>query len=132
MVLPEDKDVTLLIAEDVRQEIGNKLSINGWFTGDDIVFDRSGFGPGAVPGMPSLAIIFVVKSGSGKFPNKIQVTMPSGTVTLQAKGNDFNMNAGIPGAAIFKFAPFAASETGDYTVEWSLPGRSFRRSFKVR
>lgn len=77
--LPDNSSSIFLLCEDVRQEVGNKLSFMGVFPNNDIVIPK-----GAPQIIPSLACVLVARGGSGSLATQLTVVDPDG----------FNMAAG--------------------------------------
>src|SRR5258708_18312707 len=72
-VLPTDDQVTLYVADDVRQELNNKITLSGFYTGNSL--NVKDIGPNII--MPlSFLVLFTVGEGAFKF--KLAFRNPAG------------------------------------------------------
>lgn len=67
-VFPTDSRVQMLICDTARQEIGGKITLLGFFGGEDIRIESGGF-----PAQFPLAFVFVLKDGVGDFKSEIEL-----------------------------------------------------------
>src|SRR6266567_67544 len=125
--LPTREQVIFVPCDDVRQEIGNKFSFMGVYTGFDILF------PKEVPQeiIFPIALVFWLTAGEGRFRYSIKVYDPNGaevvnnpTETLDKKTNEAAMLA-------VKIAIKMIS-LGKYRIVLDLDGTQFERSLNIR
>lgn len=111
------KNVYFLLADDVREEKNNKVSIIGAFTGDDILVHD----PQPGKAIPSLALLVIFKNGEGEFDIEMDVLSPSSKKL--GKGVEFpgiQMKAGINHSLLIKFPNFVVPEFGVYKFRFSF------------
>lgn len=128
--LPTKRDVRLILAEDVRHELMGKASLQGFLPGDEFLV-----GGNPPPGTPpevafvvaSLAFLFVVRGGEGKFDGRYRAIAPDKKTVV------FDVPAGKPlekiadKAAVFGTVakPFIGPAFGIYTVQLVLDKAKF-------
>ena len=121
---PNDSDVWLLLADDVRQEMGNKVSILGYFAGDDILIE------GSTTILGSLAILFVIKNADGEMQFSAKITPPSGADIATIPPTLIKLEPHKPFVQIIKFLGYPVT-LGTYKVDVSFDNNTYRRSFVV-
>jgi hypothetical protein len=126
VIYPNDADVILLLCEDARLEIGNKITIIGWYVGGDILIPQ----PNPQPVLQSLCLIFHIRSGDGEFSVSTKVIDPNGTTIVETQVSKISINRGSATAQILKLVPFS-SLYGRYNVELYLEEKAYRRQFAV-
>jgi hypothetical protein len=125
--IPKDDDVTFLICELARQDLGEKLSLLGIFVGSEIKIDGTGGVP-TVP-MPAIALVFLVDGGDGVFDSAIEVIGPDGSA-LGKLPMKVQLKNGYRGAVVAQLYGFPLSG-GTFTARLDLEGTKFERTFRV-
>ena len=86
---PLPKRVQFLLAESVREEVGGKLTLLGYFTGNDIIMHNPM--PATIPkgakgiALSNLTILATFFGGSGTYNAEVAVYDPSGKSMLQPR-----------------------------------------------
>lgn len=119
---------TVLLCEDIRQEVGNKFTVLGLFAGNVIEF------PPEAPVLVqlNLTIVILVHDGEGTFSGTFQLTGPAGLVGTavqipsQTKVQDATM------VLIFAFKPTPPIAFGEFRADLSLSGVTYSHAFQVR
>lgn len=125
--LPTKEKLNFVLCEDIRQEVGNKLTFLGVYAGGDIIFK-----PGAAHVLSSLAFFFGFRDGSGEFLGRFRVVAPDNATMIESdtgklvKAPDHGMNffAAVRG---FEFRVL-----GTYRAILSLDGTDYDVPFDVR
>jgi hypothetical protein len=120
--LPRPDEVTLLISEDVRPDLGNKISLLGFFMGGDIGFQK---GTPLPVILSSVTFIFWVKGGEGTFSQTVKLLKPDDSVFFESTPNQFEKKPNQAAALILKLAPFNIPVIGDYKVIMTLDGTGY-------
>lgn len=122
--------VRFLLCEDIRQELGNKLSILGLFVGDDIVI--KGEKEGQV--IPSLAILAIFSGGVGEFQVSTKLYRHSRSEPiLDLSKYQIIEKKGENITSAIKVAPFKIEEFGEYTAVWNFNGeKEYKYTFKIK
>lgn len=125
---PRESDTTFIVCDDVRSEVGDKISILGFFPADITV--ESADPRGAIP---SLGFVFVAPKGHGLLGDR--------TFHFRVRGPDGNVVAtmdGVPEFAdgkattlCFLYKPFVLGGFGDYLAELEFPSRTYRHEFNI-
>ncbi|HVK53761.1 MAG TPA: hypothetical protein VM532_01910 [Burkholderiales bacterium] len=123
-------NVFFLVAEDVRHEIGHKISIAGLFSGNDINVHVEPENPG-VPVLPKLTIIGFVRDGAGKFAGKVRVLTPAGNDLISVHPVEFEKIEGQDAIIFIPIAPFVMTEFGKYEVSVMLDEKVYTHFFSV-
>lgn len=132
--VPSKRGVRFILAEDVRQEDGGKFSLLGVFPGEKIFV-----GGTPVPGMPpnvafvlaSLAFVFIVTEGDGRFDGRFIVTAPDGkTAVSNTTFSDIEIHGQI-GTLGSAAKPFIGPSFGTYTVQLEIGSAKFKFRFDV-
>jgi hypothetical protein len=128
-VLPNNDEVFLILCEDARQEIDNKLSLSGIFIGHIIVVPKGT----TISNLNLLFAWFVRGSSQGQFTVGLEIEGPPGFNTV---------NAGQPGLAtklrddgavlVIGFKPLNGTINGTYKANLLLDGRKYQETFTVR
>jgi hypothetical protein len=128
--LPNKRDVLFILAEDIRQELMGKASLQGFLPGDEFLVAGNpppGAPPNVVFAVPSLAFIFVIRGGEGKFDGRYRAIAPDKKTVI------FDQPAGQPlekiadKATVFGTVakPFIGPAFGIYTVQLVLDKTKF-------
>jgi hypothetical protein len=131
---PRNRFPTFVLCEDVRQEVGGKLSYTGVYAAYSINIDPQrpkDAPPGAIPAMPSLCCILTIFSEAGEFPCSARVLGPSNN-TL----GDFSLGVAIipvpqPHVIALKAQPFLLPTLGTYTVRFFVGKNEYEFYFDV-
>ncbi len=121
-----------ILADDVRQETGSKISIIGAYTGNDITVTPTQQLPtGQSIGFP-LTVLYVFEGVEGEHEARLNIFDPLG----KAVGNGvlkFNPGKVSTVNAIFKLPNFVVSESGQYTAKLSFGDQKpYEFKFKVK
>ena len=128
--LPTKRDVKFLLAEDVRQEILGKVSLQGLMPGDEFLVGGKpppGVGANVAFVIPSLAFVFVVTgSGEGKFNGRFKIIAPDKKTIIEIPA-DKPIEKVAGKATMFMTAakPFIGPAFGTYTVQLELDKAKF-------
>jgi hypothetical protein len=127
VIYPEENDVLLLLCEDARLEVGNKVTLIGWYVGGDILLPS----PNNLQVMlQSLALVFYVRSGDGEFQSSIKIINPAESGIAETPPSQFIIKKGAFAAQLLRIVPFSAM-IGKYVVEFRLNERVYRTEFAV-
>jgi len=122
---PADEDIWLILAEDIRQELGNKLSILGYYVGGDIVVEKNNTSLG------SLALLFIARGGDGFVDWSVDVISPSGAKIPSPSGS-VKLELTSPFVQAVKYLGVRL-EIGEYKVILSFDGmKRYERKFVVK
>ncbi len=133
--LPKKREVRFLLAEDLRQEGLGKLSILGFIPGNR--FAVGGDPPKQIPGaafvLPSVAFLFVIEGGEGKFGGHLRMFAPDGKTTVLDSPIQQPIEKVKGSPAVFGTGsrPFAGPAFGTYTIELALEKSKFRFSIVI-
>lgn len=123
---PTDKDITLFVAEDIRQELNNKVSLAGFFPSSQI--GVKDIGPNiAVP----LAFLVVVNGGEGTFKFKMDFFSPAGNPIFQGPEVDFEKLPGKGAQTAAKIMNFPVASAGKYRIDIYFDGKKFSREIEI-
>ncbi len=122
----------IIIAEDVRQEVGGKQTVVGIYAGDDIRFQRPRDLPeDARPSLSRFTVYAIFTGGEGEFVAKVEVVAPSGKITSSAgpfqakKIKDTNMIVNCT------WAPMQFPENGKYKARILIDDKDYVQEFLV-
>jgi hypothetical protein len=125
-VFPSDTEINLVIADDVRQEVNNKISILGYYIGNTM--HLKDVGPSiAVP----LTFMVILLEGEGTFKFKMDFFSPSGNPIFQGPEADVVKEPGKASVSIAKFGNFPAGVVGKYRIDVYLDGKKYSRELTV-
>lgn len=112
------KNGTTLIADDIRFEKGNKISLMGIY-GDDIIFET-------LPGIISkLCFLTRISGGDGEHPMMASLKDPDGNELFVGNPEmKLSLTGGI-GYITNGLSPFQPSKEGTYTYRIFLDGKEF-------
>jgi hypothetical protein len=123
-VYPKKRDVRFVLAEDVRPELMGKLSLQGFMPGEQ--FRVVGQPPSNVPGVaflvPSLAFVFVITGGTGKFIGRFKIVAPDKKTIVMDTAADKPIEARADKVSVFVMGarPFFGPSFGVYSVRLDL------------
>ena len=125
---PKRSNVKLIVAEDVRGELGGKFSALGVFPGER--FAVGGSPPVLPPGSPpvafflsSLAFLFVVSGAEGKYAGRVRVIAPDGkTVISDSPIEQTQFSVDRPTVIAGGSKPFVGPAFGTYKISLELGG----------
>lgn len=126
--LPTKTDIKFLVSEDLRIEGQGKFSLLGVFAGER--FAVGGDPPEGVNAafvLPSLALLFLVSGGEGKFSGSVRIVAPDGkTVIGQAAPASVSIRADRPATIANISKPFIGPAFGEYTVELEIGSAKYK------
>lgn len=130
--IPTNDKVIFLLADDIRQELGGKLTILGYVP-SNIVYvlpetareaEREGKRMST-----SFTIVFSILDGSGSVMSRIGFTAPGGSEMWGGEAAPVNLTPGVSRTMILKVIGFEFVE-GEYTAHLRLNDRSYERAFR--
>jgi hypothetical protein len=129
--LPTKRDVRLILAEDVRQELMGKASLQGFMPGAEF-FVGGDLAPGTPPNvafvLPSLAFLFeIIGAGEGKFDGRYKAIAPDKKTVIfdTAVVAPIEKSAGKATIVGTVAKPFIGPAFGIYTVQLVLDKAKF-------
>ncbi len=127
---PSDDRLTLIVADDLRQELGQKISVIGMYANNRLEVPKESNPPFHIP---SIALLMWFLDGNGKFTINIDITSPSGKSIPQKPLDNRELEMQESGALtlMLKLAPFVVSEFGAYQCRVLIDDREYVRSFDV-
>lgn len=130
---PSREKTIFLVCEDVRQEINDKISLQGVFGGRTISLDDS-VKP-AIAGadwlMSSLAFYICFNDGEGEYISEFQLINPDGKNILETQDTKREIIINKYGANyIFRINGFPI-KIGTYKIVLLLDGKDYRETFSV-
>jgi hypothetical protein len=125
--LPADDRSSFLLCEDVRQEVGNKLSFMGVFTNDDIVVPK---GSDAIV-LASLVWVLLARGGNGPVVTQIVVVDPAGEKLFESPPSEAAMETGKSHIMLAKMVG-PILKIGVYTAKFIFDGSTIERTFEIK
>ena len=135
--LPTKREVRLLIAEDLRQEVHGKVTLVGLMPGEQFLITGkpdANAPPNVAFAIASLGFLIVITGGEGKFKARVKVIAPGKKKTTMI---DVSMDKPIEKiagrTAIFGTSakPFVGPAFGTYTVQVELDKAKFAFPMKI-
>ena len=128
--IPTKRDVKFLLSEDIRQEVHGKLSLQGYMPGEHFLVGGKppdGAGSNVAFVLPSLAFLFVITGGEGKFSGRFKVIAPDKKTTLVDTPAEKPIDKPRGKTAVFAMTsrPFVGPSFGAYTVQLELDKAKF-------
>lgn len=126
-IFPSENDVQLLVCEDIRMEINHKLTLAGFFAGNNINVGL--YGPQI--SMP-IAFLLLINGGEGTFTADISVKFPDGNVIVKDGPRPIEKYKNQTAAHFLKITNFPVPQLGPYIFEVALDANVvFRRNFLI-
>jgi hypothetical protein len=134
--------VKFLVAEEVRPEASNKMSIVGFYPGDVIVMLKKERPQGVPQGVPEgtpegferlaiLATISDAPEGTHKFKGRL--IEPSGDAYApESPLGEAAIPKGFSHVVVVELKPFIVKQAGTYTYEFFVDDEIFKFPFEVR
>jgi hypothetical protein len=127
--LPTKKDIKFILAEDVRGEGPGKFSLLGVIAGERLAI--GGPAPPEIPGavfrLPSMAFVFIVSNGVGKFPGRFRLIAPDKkTAVANSAVEAVDMQHGFTTVIANAAKPFIGPAFGTYTVQLEIGKAKFK------
>jgi hypothetical protein len=135
MKLPTKRDVQFILSEDLRQEAPGKLSILGFMPGATI--GVGGAPPKEIPGaafvLQSLAFLFIISGGQGKFGGSLKIFAPGQKVAVFDAPIQRPIEKIKDHPAIFATGskPFIGTAFGTYIIQLTLENSKFRFPIRI-
>jgi len=122
-------EVCFLLANDSIQEADtNKITLVGFYAGDDIVIkDES---PGKLLGQ--IVIIAKLRGGSGQYKGKLKLIGPEGELIFEDNNKSLNKKEGENLIIGIKISPFPVKEFGHYKYTVLLDDKEYCYDFEIR
>jgi hypothetical protein len=133
---PTKERAVFIVCEDIRQELGNKFSLQGVFSTRKIILENEFIQAKdeekqqrAV--LPSLAFHITFLDGEGEFESEAKILDPNGENLLKDSATNKNIKIDSNGAImVYKFNPFPV-KPGTYLIVISLDGQEYSETFEV-
>jgi hypothetical protein len=113
---PTDQRVLFLPCDMARTEGNGKITLLGYFGGEEIRLSNSAKFPVSFP----LGLVFMLRDGQGDFAATIQVDGPHGNVLPRSPAPAISKPAGDNHGVILNFSPMTINEYGQYTFTLRL------------
>ena len=130
--------VNFLLAEEVRPEANNKISILGFFAGDIVIMHKGDLPQGLPEGIPAglerLAILAtIVDAPDGVHQLKARLLEPSGELyPSESLLGEAIAQKGFSHVAVFQLKPFIVKQPGMFTFEFFVDDQVFKFPFEIR
>jgi hypothetical protein len=131
---PTKEKTVFIVCEDIRNELANKVSLQGVFATRKIILENGQDAEaekGKSPVLPSLAFQFSFLDGEGEFVSDAKIIDPKGDNILKDTSTKNNVKIDSNGLSLaFKFNPFPV-KVGTYRIVISLDGQEYTETFDV-
>ena len=127
MPLPEERHLTFVVCEELRQETGGKVSLLGVYGGEEILVIAP---PGEAPILSGIGFYYCFGGGEGTFAARFELTDPHGT---QVISNPVGQLVKRPDGALnvmVQLRPFPTAY-GVYRARLYLDDRAYERTLRV-
>lgn len=125
-----DTDIAFFICDDVRHEEGGKMSLIGVSPNNRTTLSGWAARPGQVA-LSKLCLFFNFTAGEGAGSVKFEIIYPSGRSLLSSDEQTFEKNFGDAATFVIALSPFKVEEVGLYTVNISIEGQVYKRTFQL-
>jgi len=119
---------TGLICEDVRQEVGNKLTFVGVIPGGIVNIPPSA--PQAI--VLALSFVFIFADGDGEFSAQFRLIGPGGQIGTPLTSPAVKKIPDEPMVSAFQFKPLPPLTRGAYKAQVELAGQTYDLPFLIR
>lgn len=131
---PTAEKITFLVAEDIRPEVGNKLSLLGFLAGD-IYIDPEARKKAAKDGKKiaiPIAIVFSIGDGNGVFDIRVGLVAPNGQeMWASKKPTPAKLTPGLTRTIALKLLSMEAID-GTYSAQLRVDGKVYTRTFNIK
>lgn len=124
-VYPSREKCFFIFCDDIRQEVGNKPSLMGWYSNNDIIFHSERM-------ITPLAIAFAVYDGEGEFNVRFEIENPKHEVKISGDlGNNrkFSEKAMV---VISKISQIEFSDEGIHKVKFYLDNEPYEEELAIK
>lgn len=127
--LPSKRDIRFTVAEDVRHEAAGRYSLLGVFPGER--FAVGGPPPAQAQSaafmIPSLAFVFTITGGEGKFSGRVRICAPDGkTILADSQIEGIDLATGRSSVLANASKPFVGPSFGTYAVTLEIGTARFK------
>ncbi len=135
--LPVKREVRLLVAEDIRQEVFGKVTLVGLMPGEQFLVSGkpdANAPAGVAFAIASLGFLFVITGGEGKFKARVKVIAPDKkrtTIVNTLMDRPVEKIAGRTAIFGTTAKPFVCPSFGTYTVQMELDKAKFAFPMKI-
>jgi hypothetical protein len=126
-ILPESNSSLFLLCEDMRQEIGNKLSFMGVFTNNDIVIPA---GTLQIV-LPSLVCVLLARWGNGPITTRMIAAHQDGSVLFETPLENAVLETGKSHLMVMKLM-VPTLKFGVYTAKYLFDDLVIERTFEIK
>lgn len=137
-ILPTDSNIKFLIADDIREEVGGKFSILGYYPSNILQLSVPSTPPlpttatvGALV-IPSLTILWSFTDGAGEYSAKISIKDPAGQDLINAAPQNIIKNDTGEMNMIMKISPFIVNAKGSFECTAELDKVKYTRHFIIQ
>ncbi len=113
------KNIKYILADLIREEIRNKLTIVGMYSSDLLLLLKD-LTPGQITALPGIYILAQLEDGQGKFDGKFIIRDPKGTALKTGAVVINKPNKKRSFGVILPITPFLVSMIGRYHLELTL------------
>jgi len=124
---PSEGETILLLAEGVRREEGNKLTVLGLYPGNHILVQ-----PDTQVVILPLTLLFLANDGEGEFETSISLRSPKGIKVIDNEAMPKSTkSAGHALSVIVQIVPFQTDEFGRFIASLKLGNKTYDRAFTI-
>ena|ERR1700733_4934724 len=127
-IYPTDDKIVLMLADSIRIEASNKITIIGYLGDSQINLLQPVKFPAGIP----LAVLFMLRDGEGTFQGHFQIVNSHNVVIIDAPlASDVIKISGLAANVIVNITQLVVAELGDYTFILNLDQAQYRRVVHV-
>jgi hypothetical protein len=126
--VPPPKHDLFIVADNVREETGGKLTIIGAFSFGEVQLAKGTPLPAAI----TLSLYMAFKDGEGTFDASLALMDPAGQQLGVFNFGKITKNPGAPLNLIVNLPVFLVTQLGRFLVEAKLDGKTYQDSFILK
>jgi len=123
-----------IICEDIRAEVGGKISLIGAYLGYSITLsgDMPKDAPaGAIPALPALSFALAIFGEAGTYPCKAQITAPGNKEYPERDLGTATLAVPQTHVLVLREQPFPVAAWGTYSVRFQVGSDSYSFEFDI-
>lgn len=126
-ILPTDSEILFLLCDVARQEPGGKVTLLGYFGGNEIKLNSNT----PLPTILTIAAVYVLQDGEGKFSSSLSVVDSTRNQIMAGALPDIDKPKGNNHTIIINFPSLPVVQMGEFSFILTIGSKQYQRKLRI-